>query len=695
MFSISLRCPRLVIALSVAFGLATRGHAETPASPAASTELAAATGQRAVRLVWSESPAADPLGTSTRQVLRGWDSVRGTTLQSISSTSGNYSRPLLSSDGRSIYYTDRRASTDSSGTKEYDPEIFTIPFTGGTPQSLGRGFAVAVRQDAGQDWIYALSTLRSSKRELLSGDRLVKFTRDKPGDREIVWSASELGVDCQVSRDGTQASGLFPWPQAGRADLATHTLSMTGHGTTPTLAPDDSYAQALLDGTRKRLRFFIPQVEPGWEVDCAALPEMAASPLNHPRWSNDPCFMTWTGPYPQETARGGVWAIQFRPDLRSVEHVIRITPADYTSAALYPDMWVEGGAGRQSALVQQPSTTAVKPLTNWPQDPQGLHFSWEHSRRTGTPLTLHSAARPGYHGALLLDGGGWAAAPADTAAAFSSASRDSAAWSLELALTEERFSLPLSIRLFSIRGTGGEDILSLYRVGHQLVLRQTLGAAAVVTPTVIATVRPDHLQTILLTLTYQRGTLTYYLNGQAMRALKLTPPELTAWKAASLIIGDPQPYGEPWKGSIERIALYSRALPAEDIRTTALAAQERFSLRRLPATSNVRARLISSPALPTNTSQPTLHASLWEIESTTAGPDLATPRITLLQWAALGGTATPLPSLQPGAIRTFPVTAMEDHPELDTATVHNTLTEQAPLYLDMTTPGHHAPPTAP
>lgn len=70
-----------------------------------------------VQLVWSQplgGEGADPFATSDRLLLMGVDTRDGRGERRILEKAGNYSRPLLSPDGLSIFYTDKGVRRDAA-----------------------------------------------------------------------------------------------------------------------------------------------------------------------------------------------------------------------------------------------------------------------------------------------------------------------------------------------------------------------------------------------------------------------------------------------------------------------------------------------------------------------------------------------------------------------------------------------------
>lgn len=611
---------------------------------------------------------------------------------------GNFSRPLLSVDGRTVYYTDRKAQAVESGTK-YSPEIFSVPFAGGEVKRLGAGMAVAVWKDAdGAEFVYALNALQTSRRPGLTGDMLVRFRAATPDDREIMWTESPLGVDnFQLSRDGTRAAGLFPWPQAGLADMNERTFSPLAQGSFPMLAPDDSYAVGVLDADRRRLRIFVPGVEPGWDLLPAQSLPAQGGEVNHVRWTNDPLHITLSGP-PAKGDAPDVFLARLRPDLRSIEEAVVLStdPApDY-----YPDVWVAGGAAKATSLAQRPAVTASPATAPWPVTRDGLHLAWENiqAAEDTSELVLHHFATPGRFGSVNVSAG-WAATSVTALGTLTTACSAGGSFTMEALITERETRAPCSVRILSLRTADGRDACAVYRVDRSLVLRILTGGEngePLQERHVISDLAIDADRPFSIFLTVHAGLARFYLDGQLSRTINLDKPGLQAWKELRLVAGDPQSYGTPWTGQVERIALYSRALAAAEVADAWRDTRSLLTLRPRPTRCKVKAKLLERPALPAAevlaTSPRRLLASSWQIEQAFVGY-VREGRITLLQWAWLDGKPAPLPDIQPGQSMELFIESLDDHPELRSEPTHDALSAgEQPVFFDTTPPGRHGKP---
>ena len=609
----------------------------------------------------------------------------------------NFSRPLLSADGQTVYYTDRKASAGETGTA-YAPEMFAVPFAGGEPRRLGTGMAVAVwRATDGQEFIYAVSGLQTSRRPGLTGEMLIRFQAATPDDREIMWTESPLAVDnLQLSRDGTRAAGLFPWPQSGLANMTERNFAPLAQGSFPILAADDSYALGVLDGDHRRLRLFVPNVDPGWELLPAQSLPAQGGEINHLRWTNDALRLTLSGP-PAKGDAPDVYLATLRPDLRAIEKAIPLStdPApDY-----YPDAWIAGGERTLTALPQKPVVAARPATAPWPVSRDDLHFAWENLSAPGAAdaFTFHALATPGRDHSLNVSAG-WAEARAENIAPLAIACAASGSFTMEALVSERETRPPCSLRILSLQTPDGRDACALYRVDRSLVLRVLTGGDGQPLqerhPLTMLSIIAD--QPFSFVLTIHAGRAQFYLDGQLMKEIPLDQPGLQAWKDLRLIAGDPRPYGSPWTGQVERIALYSRALAAAEIADAWRGTQSLLTVRPRPTRYKLKAKLLEMPPLPDAAALAAaprwLHASTWQVEQTFLGY-LKPRQITLLQWAWLDGKPAPLPDIKPGQSMEFTMESLEDHAELRAIKTHNALTSgEDPVFLDTTPPGRHPQP---
>lgn len=335
-------------------------NASAPPKDERSRELEAFTSGH-TRVVWSQSASrrrADPFVIGERMLLMGYDSRDGRGERRILELPGNYSRPLLSTDGEHIYYTDKQVSRDEK-IKSFDPLIYRTDWKGSPPMPMGRGYACDIWTDpkTGIEWIYAVKGLRSSKSLTLGASQLLRYPVKMPGPGVVLLDNTDLCPDnIQVSHSGHAISAQAPWPKAGlfktERDGSLRFLKRN-HGCWTSIAPDDSELLWTLDGNHMDLQMVKRDAAEEWKLRIANPSVMGEGEIYHPRWSNHARFFALTGPYRMEEAnpnisvinnggeKAAVWMARLSGDAHRVEAWLRISTGE--GGCAYPDVWIDGG----------------------------------------------------------------------------------------------------------------------------------------------------------------------------------------------------------------------------------------------------------------------------------------------------------------------------------------------------------------
>lgn len=302
----------------------------------------------------------------------------------------NYGRPLISPSGNDIIFT-HKGTTKKAGSKRtyFEPSVFRVHWDGRHLEKLADGYAVDVWRDpeTNVEWVYVVNLI-PAERGTLIGDRIERFKLFDPGERELIWDKTEVGTEnIQLSRDGTRASCLFPWPDAGVLFLNENRKHVYQNGCWPSMAPDDSYLTWIFDGAHKNLRMFTDGAEDKWTVPINQAPGVDGRETYHPRWSNHVRFLTMTGPYIGETIGHAnsekieAYIGRFDEEFRNVEAWLKFT--DDELGDYFPDLWinyVEEGANREAAEDEQSKSKVSKPRAperDWPITGLPLVFLWE------------------------------------------------------------------------------------------------------------------------------------------------------------------------------------------------------------------------------------------------------------------------------------------------------------------------------
>jgi hypothetical protein len=697
LISIMLRHPSNLLFLTVlCLGLAACGKKErskpeagqTRETPLASANEAAAlageiealTGQH-TRVVWShyqKTKVGDPYSNGGNALLMGLDTRDGLGARTLLKKEGNYSRPLLTTDGNTILYTVKGVDKDAQGIKRYDLAIMRTDFQGSGPVRLADGYAVDTWRDRqGVEWVYAVDDIVPSHLIAMEARRLVRFHLDDPSRLELVWDQTTVGPDnIQLSRDGTRASGQFPWPNVGQFIFAADTKASQFQkfltGCWPSLAPDDSHVSWVLDGEHKHATFFTGDGSRSWKVDFTSAPHVGGHEIYHPRWTNHPRFITLTGPYIAE--RGGDGSVIGKGGLTSEVHIgklsddltkvvkwVRVT--DNERGDNFPDVWIAGGEKESLPLFAKQAGTTASPAATWPVTKDGLAFLWENrnannavklpdGRLLDCSLESRGAARYGRHWELLLDAGTFH--PKREAAEHLRA-----LWSSSVNLTFECL-----LRSGDKETAGKGELLRLpgfvlSRVANQLSLTPAAGAGLVYE---IQTPLPWHL-VVALEKTGADALVTVFINGKQIA--NLTMANMPGGDAGEARFGSSS---GGLGGGLKNIALYGARLSDEVIAQHArLLLDREAALPAAPARVRLRGKLVETSAMPTAEGLGAytggLVAYVYEVQQVLSG-EYPEKRVLVRHWAMLDRQIVAgFPRKEGGAyeIELEPVSA---HPEL-------------------------------
>jgi hypothetical protein len=295
--------------------------------------------------VWVQEDGSDPLALGNSLALMGLDTDDSRGERIITPERRSYVKPMLTPSGDRIVF--------SSRTPE-GARIFVVNWDGTEFTPLGTGYALAVwrHPSEGTEWVYA-----SADTEKQHGPPQVsRFRIDKPDQRELVWDKTPVALDTfQVSADGRQAAGLFPWPDAGIADLPNGTLRKLGEGCWTGLAHARGPMLWYFDGSHRNVTIVDLETDRRWNVGLNRAPGFDGAEVFYPRWTNHARFLAISGPYNQGGANqvrsGGdqveVHVGRFSADFTSVEAWARVT--NNARGDLYADVWIDRNRSSHAA----------------------------------------------------------------------------------------------------------------------------------------------------------------------------------------------------------------------------------------------------------------------------------------------------------------------------------------------------------
>ena len=328
---------------------------------------------KAYRLVWAQDQETntDVYGIGKQSVLMKFDSTLGRA-EPLLDRVGSYGNPMLSPDGTG-WCTPTARPTKCSRS----------PSRAESPDLVADGFAAELWRDpASEEDIVFVATEGVGYPGLPAWGHIGRKPLHAAGPPTAFWKATEtMANNFQLSADGRVASGQFPWPIGGIAVPETERWYALDRGCWPSLAPDNSYLFWQFDGAHRNVVMQDPVTRDSWTVRLNNAPGLHDYEVYHPRWSNHPRHMVYTGPYKAGTGGnrikfGGpdveVYIGTFAEDLSRLERSDQITHND--RADFFPDLWVEGGRGAVSSLPQRDGFVAEHDTD------YSLYYGWETAK---------------------------------------------------------------------------------------------------------------------------------------------------------------------------------------------------------------------------------------------------------------------------------------------------------------------------
>jgi hypothetical protein len=289
------------------------------------------------RVVWVQQDGKDPEAVGDGLVLMGYDSDDGRGERVILGERGSYVKPLMTPDGRQIIYSTR--------PKPGPAEVFVVDWDGSNRRKLGDGFALGVWSDPDSRRQFVFAGTDITNWEFAN---IWRVPIDDPSARELAWNGAPVSIDnFQVSNDGRFAAGMYPWPEAGIADLHTKMLKKFGQGCWPALTTARGVLYWYFDGAHRNLTMVDVDAGGRWIVNVNGAPGFNGAEANHPRWTNHPRFMTLSGPYnlggPNQARAGGpqveIWIGRFSEDFSRIEAWSQVTSNGGGDSL--PDVWID------------------------------------------------------------------------------------------------------------------------------------------------------------------------------------------------------------------------------------------------------------------------------------------------------------------------------------------------------------------
>jgi hypothetical protein len=658
----------------------------------ASRETAALAGSR-VRVVWCQDlgeKGTDLFADRAQLRLMGMDTGDGRGERAILSAPGNYAKPLFTSKGDRVVFSDRQAR-----------RFHVVNWDGSGLRDMGVGFALDTWGDPadGQEWVYyASDPIAVARQDVKAYGAIFRRHLDGAAEPEMVWNRTMLSQlaenNFQVSSDGTYASLITPFG-LGVARLPNGAWENFGAGCWPSVAPGPVFVFWHCNGDHRTATLYEREGANRRTVAFNTAPGVEGLEVFHPRWSNHPRFFAVTGPL--RVSGGGpgveVYVGRFDARLDAVEAWARVTRND--RADFLPDVWIENSPLAVELEARSAPAVAADPSHLWPVAGTNLVFLWADPARdsgmvqppVGAPYAHRVEPKGlawfGRNHRLELRGGRFEAKleGARLAEAFRRSGELTFQCVVKSAAAQQGTGCAVSLA-----GTEGEEYLALtQKEGRFAVgLRNAGGAATVPAQTLEMDAGVvSESRTVLVTVVCRSGAATVYRGRRVVASGGWKP----VFGAVDRLLFGAAPDGQAsWGGSLEGIVFYDRGLTDEEVLGNVDLFRALAARRKPVEAVVVTARLEKSSEVPTPAAirpyRRSLAVNLYTVVEAKSG-NLAGKRINVAQWVILDDQVLPTSSRKPGSVHVLTLESAEDNPQLESERLSRDAEELgAPLYFD-------------
>lgn len=611
-----------------------------------------------IRLAWTRTEDEDDFYQKDNTgMLCGFDSEDARGERIILSELRSYAMPIITPDGQKIVFTDQKLGM-----------CFEVGFDGKGLRELVRGFASDVWRDpqSGRTWLY----VRSGWSE--AGATVGRYDLADLKVREDVWKQSITGTEeaswFNISGDGQFAADGFPWPKCGLVDMQADDLKIMGNGCWPSVSPDASHMYFYFLGKHTAIDFFDAPDAKSRVINLSTIPAWTGRKVYHPKWTNHVRYMTATAP--QWMPETELYLGKFDATYENIERWFRVTYNQ--SADYFGDAWFANGS--------QPKESTTRTASRHPENAAintspGLVFVWENERAKNATIDARSKSqriwnvrfdgetRPSrWYGADINNGGIIPSNEASTVVGKAIAHSKSISLAVDLPFTF----------LGSNGQTGEIAYLGDQKGNASLFLRQEdrhlLAGIKSINGELfeVPAGNIDTEQPTQLIATYSQGTFKTFHNGLEVSSVKVEA-DPAAWNPDTLLFGRDPLEQRPWRGSLENIRVFDRALSADEISAFHKSSSSVWSSRKPIPQMVVDAELIESShaADPENIAPYTrsLAENRYRVKTVVSG-QLDHETIIVLQWVILGRKQLPSADLEEGKTYRLTLEPSESHKEL-------------------------------
>jgi hypothetical protein len=415
--------------------------------------------------------------------------------------------------------------------------------------------------------------------------------------------------------------------------------------------------------------------------------------LNDPRMPKDRCYLY----FPMVSCDGRMFAFAASPnqhDHFTADYDIFVARMDPRSFEVlgqpvrysfhpgcdrFPDVYLaitrtEEHAGPAPAPPAPPSSEHVA----WPSNRQGLVYVFQTGDASnqvpaasgrperGCSIRPRGRARLDHDFAMVLAGGSYLADQADDD--LLAACRRSNQLTVEALIHPDRHDQSGPARIVTFSSTAYSRNFTLGQDRDKLIFRlRTPGSGDNgVNPETTVCPIPDG-QPVHVVITYQPAQLLGYLDGKEVYRGSRVQGDFSNWAPHHLLFGDEFNGERNWAGTLEGVAIYSRALETGEIQRNAARYRELLRSRKSVPKVEVAAKLLAKSPIPTlkeiKPYRDALIVCKYRVIRVLRG-NLQDPEVLVAQWALLDAHPQPVGSLRTGEDVRIVLEPWQDNPQV-------------------------------
>ena len=299
----------------------------------------------------------------------------------------------------------------------------------------------------------------------------------------------------------------------------------------------------------------------------------------------------------------------------------------------------------------------------WPSNREGLVYLFETGDKPnqvpsadgrperGYAIRPRGRARLNHAYAMVLAGGSYLVDEANND--LLTACRKSNQLTVEAVIHPDRLDQSGPARIVTFSSSAYSRNFTLGQERDKLIFRLRTpksGDNGVNPETAVCSIRAG--SPLHVVVTYQPGRLVGYVDGKEVYRGESVQGDLSNWAPHHLVFGDEFDGNRDWSGTLEGVAIYSRALEPGEIQRNAAEYRNLLRSRKPVPRIEVAAKLVTKSAVPTlkevKPYRDALMVCKYRVTKVMRG-NLKDREVLVTQWALLDGRPQAVASLSPGS----------------------------------------------